>query len=103
MDDCLTYHYDPARLGQGPGAPTGTVWGKRVALDLGSAVRGAVLTLGPRAGQIHDVIFVATSGNHVFAFAIDELTANAAPIWSQFLGPPVTRTDSKVNDRIIST
>jgi hypothetical protein len=107
MGDCLTYHYDPARLGQGPGEPTGTVWGKRVALDLGSAVRGAVLTLsnwtflyGPRAGQTHDVIFVATSGNHVFAFALDELTATATPIWSQFLGPPVMRTDSNIKPPI---
>ena len=101
--NCLTFHYDPARLGQGPGASSAAVWGKHVAVDLGSAVRGAVLCLsgwtfpyGPRAGQTHDVVFVATSDNHVYAYAVDELTVGAAPIWSHFLGPPVTRGDSNI-------
>jgi hypothetical protein len=103
MSDCLTFHYDAGRLGQGAGASAGTMWGKRTVVNLGAAVRGAALFLGnstfpygPRAGQTHDVVIVVTSDNHVFAFAVDDLGAGNTPIWSRLLGPPVTRAGSNI-------
>ena len=101
---CKTFHYDHARLGRGPGAPSGSTWHKHVEVSLGSSVRGAPLYLddwtfsaGPLAGQTHTVVFVATSDNNVYAFTQDALAGGStAPIWTTFLGPPVTNPSSNI-------
>lgn len=104
MSDCQTFHYDAGRLGQGEGAAVGSQWHKKIAVALGSAVRGAPLYLqgwviqeGAHAGETHNMIYVATSDNHVNAYAEDDLlVGNTAPRWSVLLGAPVTRTGSNI-------
>lgn len=104
MSDCQTFHYDAGRLGQGDGAAVGSSWHKKIAVNLGSAVRGAPLYLqgwviqeGPKAGETHNIVYIATSDNHVNAYAEDQLIAgNTAPLWSVSLGTPVTRTGSNI-------
>src|SRR5579859_70458 len=96
-----TLHYDNARTGwfrrdtpieriDGSGPP----WGLYADLPLGSPVRGAVMFLqqwtlrgGPRSGQTHTMLYVATSGNWVFAFSEEDLRAGLRnPIWRKWLG-----------------
>src|SRR5260370_21236520 len=104
MSDCQTFHYDQGRLGQGDGASVGSSWHKKIAVTLGSAVRGAPLYLqgwviqeGPHAGETHNMVYVATSDNHVNAYAEDQLIAgNTTPLWTVYLGPAVTRTGSNI-------
>lgn len=104
MSDCLTFHYDPGRLGRGPGARAGSTWRKKISVSLASAVRGAPLVLqgwmlqeGPRAGETHNMVYVATSDNHVNAYAEDDLLAGSTtPLWSVNLGTPVTQTGSNI-------
>ena len=104
MSDCQTFHYDQGRLGQGDGASVGSSWHKKIAVTLGSAVRGAPLYLqgwviqeGPHAGETHNIVYVATSDNHVNAYAEDQLIAgNTTPLWTVYLGPAVTRTGSNI-------
>lgn len=104
MGDCQTFHYDAGRLGLGDGAAIGSTWHKQIAVSLGSAVRGApiflqgwVLQEGPHAGETHNMVYVATSDNHVNAYAEDRLlAANTTPLWSVNLGPPVTRAGSNI-------
>ncbi|SRR5216683_317148 len=104
MSDCQTFHYDQGRLGQGDGAAVGSSWHKKIAVTLGSAVRGAPLYLqgwviqeGPHAGETHNIVYVATSDNHVNAYAEDQLIAgNTTPLWTVYLGPAVTRTGSNI-------
>jgi hypothetical protein len=104
MSDCQTFHYDAGRLGQGDGAAVGSSWHKKIAVSLGSAVRGAPLYLqgwilqeGPHAGETHNMIYVATSDNHVNAYAEDQLIAGiSTPLWTVYLGSAVTRTGSNV-------
>jgi hypothetical protein len=103
-ENARMFHYDAARLGQGPGAPPDANWHKYRDLSLGSPVRGAVLYLenwtfenGPRRGEKHKVVFVCGSDNRVAAFAEDELRAGSTtPIWSQVLGSPVRRAGSNI-------
>jgi hypothetical protein len=104
MSDCQTFHYDPGRLGQGDGAAVGSSWHKKVAVNLGSAVRGAPLFLqgwviqeGSHAGESHNMVYIATSDNHVNAYAEEHLIAgNTTPLWTVSLGTPVTRTGSNI-------
>jgi hypothetical protein len=104
MGDCLTFHYDTERSGAGDGAPLGSKWSKHLDVNLGSAVRGAPLFVqnwlfenGDRRGQTHNVIYIATSDNHVNAYVEDLLLrGDAVPFWSVFLGPPVTRSGSNI-------
>lgn len=104
MGDCQTFHYDGGRLGLGDGAAIGSTWHKKIAVALGSAVRGAPLFLqgwvlqeGPHAGETHNMVYVAASDNHVYAYAEDQLlAANTTPLWSVNLGPPVTRSGSNI-------
>ncbi len=104
MSDCQTFHYDAARMGQGEGAAVGSSWHKRIAVNLGSSVRGAPLFLqgwvmqsGPHAGETHNMVYVATSDNQVSAFAEDYLLAsNSTPLWSVHLGPAVMRAGSNI-------
>jgi hypothetical protein len=104
MGDCQTFHYDVGRLGQGEGAAIGSTWHKQLAISLGSAVRGAPLTLqgwvvqeGPRASETHNMVYIATSDNHVNAYAEDQLLAgNTTPFWSVSCGPPVQRGGSNI-------
>lgn len=110
ISDCLTYHYSPARTGwfagSGDSIPAVEGWRKHKELDLGSAVRGAPLLLNrwqiqgqglPHEGQTHDLLFVATSGNRVEAYAIDQLpVVLPTPLWSQQLPPALNRTDSNI-------
>jgi hypothetical protein len=104
MSDCQTFHYDQGRLGVGAGAAAGSAWRKKISVGLGSAVRGAPLVLqgwvfqeGPHAGETHNVVYVATSDNHVNAYAEDDLLAGSTtPLWTVSLGTPVTRTGSNI-------
>lgn len=104
MSDCQTFHYDSGRLGQGDGAAVGSSWHKKIAVPLGSAVRGAPLYLqgwilqeGPHAGETHNMIYVATSDNDMSAYAEDQLIAGiSTPIWTVSLGTAVTRTGSNI-------
>jgi hypothetical protein len=101
---CTTYHYDIARLGCGDGAPAGAPWHRFLSVNLGAAVRGAALHLrarhfrhGPHAGKRHDVLYVASSDNHVYAFLEHELHAGSTTaLWCAFLGNPVTRSGSNI-------
>jgi len=106
-----TLHYDNARTGwfrrdtpieriDGSGPP----WGLYADLPLGSPVRGAVMFLqqwtlrgGPRSGQTHTMLYVATSGNWVFAFSEEDLRAGLRnPIWRKWLGQPSMREGSNI-------
>jgi hypothetical protein len=101
---CVMFHYDSERSGRGPGAPAGSVWHKKIDVNVGSAVRGAPLYVdnwtfaaGPLAGQTHTVVFAATTDNNVYAFTQEALSGGStAPVWSQYLGPPVTRAGSNI-------
>jgi hypothetical protein len=108
--NCVTFHYDNARTGllvrdtARGAAAGGRPWGKYRELNLGSPVRGAVLFLenwplrgGRDDSETQTILFVATSGNEVFAFSEDELRAGpAAPIWQTKLDPPVMRRGSNI-------
>ncbi len=110
ISDCITYHYTPARTGWFAGSevsvPPVEEWHKQKEINLGSAVRGAPLLLSrwqiqrqdlPHAGETHDLLFVASSGNRVDAYAIDQLrAASPNPIWSQQLPAALNRTDSNI-------
>jgi hypothetical protein len=104
MTDCLTFHYDVERTGAGDGAAGFAVWHRYLQVSLGSAVRGAALTLtgwnfqtGPHAGETHDVVIVATSANQVLAYAESQLRlGSSTPLWSTSLGTPVTRAGSNI-------
>lgn len=112
MGGCLTFHYDVGRSGTGPGASTILGgWHRYNQVDnlgrsgTGSAVRGAplylagwVLQRGPHAGQTHNLVFVATTDNYLYAFAEDQLRAGSkAPLWGPIdLGAPVQRTGSNI-------
>ncbi len=110
ISDHITYHYTPERTGwfTGPGISVPPVegWRKQKEINLGSAVRGAPLLLSrwqiqgqdlPHAGETHALLFVATSGNRIDAYAIDQLHATSpTPIWSQQLPPALHRTDSNI-------
>jgi hypothetical protein len=95
--DCLTYHYDGQRTGTGDGVPTGATWIKYNSVSLKSPVRGAPLFLrgwgftnGKLAGQTQNVVIVATSDNHVYAFAEDHLRAGSSSyLWRTPLGTPL--------------
>jgi len=104
MSDYLTFHNDIQRTGAGDGAPAGSSWHRYAMVSLGSAVRGAPLYLnawlfqeGPHAGQTHNLVIIATSDNHVNAYAEDQLrSGSTASLWSTNLGPPVTRSGSNI-------
>jgi hypothetical protein len=104
MDECLSFHYDVRRLGAGPGAQRGAAWQKAATIPLGSAVRAAPLVVqdwvfetGPRAGEMHSLVIVATSDNHVLAYAESHLLSGYLhPLWSTCLGTPVTRGGSNI-------
>jgi hypothetical protein len=107
--DCLTYHFDPMRTGQNRkfNLDDTKKWGKYCEINVGSAVRGAPLFLsqhqirgGPHNGETHEMVFIATSDNQVYAFAEDELIKSKAlpitPIWSQTLGSPSQKGGSNI-------
>jgi len=104
VSDCQTFHYDPSRLGTGDGAAVGSKWHKQISVTLGSAVRGAPLFLqgwviqeGTHAGETHNMVYVATSDNHVHAFAEDSLIGGStATLWSTYLGVPMMRGYSNI-------
>jgi hypothetical protein len=98
---CETYHYDPARLGFGEGAPRGVRWYKHLEVKLGSATRGAPLVASRRFAPgfyfrtFRTYVYVASSDNTVRAYNEDDLIAgNATPIWVTSLGTPTDSTDS---------
>lgn len=94
---CSTYHYDVQRTGAGDGLPAGAIWIKYNSVSLKSPVRGAPLFLrgwgfvnGALAGHTHNIVIVATSDNHVYAFAEDQLRAGSSNyLWRAALGPPL--------------
>jgi hypothetical protein len=112
MSACLTFHYDAARSGAGPGASTILGgWHRYNQVDnlgrsgTGSAVRGAplylpgwVLQRGAHAGETHNLVFIATTDNYLYAFAEDQLRAGSkAPFWGPVdLGAPVQRSGSNI-------
>jgi hypothetical protein len=105
----VTFHYNPARLGGGAGAPSGSLWKKQISVSLGSTVRGAPLFVhgwlfrkGPHAGETHDMVYIGTTDNRVIAYAEDRLlTGDSTSIWMVSLGPPVTRSGSNFeSDRL---
>jgi hypothetical protein len=121
MSGCLTFHYDVGRSGTGPGAATflGGGWHLYNQVDnlghifkdnsnnpaFGGAVRGAPLYLpnwtlqrGAHAGEVHNLVFVATTDNYLYAFAEDHLRAGSkTPLWGPVdLGAPVMRTGSNI-------
>ena len=59
MSDCLTFHYDAGRLGEGEGAAIGSSWHKRIAVSLGYAVRALS---GSRRDRRHGAVPLLISG-----------------------------------------
>jgi hypothetical protein len=108
MPHCTRYHNDAARSGLFQVSTRGVdhvgTWQKYLNVPLGTAVRGAPLLLehwvarsGPRRGQEHDVVFVATSDNRVNAYLVQDLRAQRThPLWTVTLGPPLQRGGSNI-------
>jgi hypothetical protein len=100
MAECVTYHYNSARIGwfQGSGVNITSVaqWRKYQAVDLGWAVRGAPLFIENWVvnKRNHDLVFVATSDDWVYSFEIPKLRAGLVKdkikdaFWSKQLGNP---------------
>jgi len=109
---CLTFHYDVGRSGTGPGASTFLGgWHRYNQVDnlgrggTGAAVRSAPLYLpgwvmqrGAHAGETHNLVFVATTDNYLYAFAEDQLRAGSkTPLWGPVdLGAPAQRGGSNI-------
>jgi hypothetical protein len=93
----LTQHYDIARTGQNtnetiltPANVNSTTFGKLFSYPVDGYIYAQplyvpVLTMGagtPQAGTTHNVIFIATEHDSVYAFDADSnLVANANPLW----------------------
>jgi len=95
LSGVLTYHNDNARTGQNlqetvltPGSVTPATFGKLVSFAVDAAVYAQPLYVPnvPIAGQLHNVVFVATEHDSVYAFDADNRTA--APLWQRtFIDP----------------
>jgi hypothetical protein len=57
-----------------------------------------VIQSGPHAGETHNMVYIATSNNNVYAYAEDHLlSGSTSPFWGPVtLGPPVNRTGSNI-------
>jgi hypothetical protein len=94
----LTQDYDIARSGANLGETTLTpanvssaTFGKLFAFAVDNAVLAQPLYVSNLtiAGGVHNTLFVATTGNSVYAFDANNPSTTNAPLWSVNLGPPV--------------
>jgi len=105
----LTYHVNNARTGLNsqeqtltPAVVSGGTFGLLYRLQVDGAVYAEPLSVAgvsiPNKG-IHNVVYVATEHNSVYAFdANSNVGINAAPLWHVNLGPSVPSSDVGVND-----
>jgi hypothetical protein len=107
---CVTFHYNPARLGFGDGARGHWEWSKHRDFVLGSATRGAPLVFVNRtraSGPHRTWVYIASSDNTIKAYDEEDLlafgekdilSAKGQPrsIWSVNLGPPATKPGTNV-------
>jgi hypothetical protein len=94
----LTQDYDIGRSGANlsevsltPSNVSPTTFGKLFAFAVDNAVFAQPLYVSNLsiAGGVHNTLFVATTGNSVYAFDADNPSTTNAPLWSINLGPPV--------------
>jgi hypothetical protein len=95
LSGVLTYHNDNARTGQNlqekvltPANVTSPTFGKLFSFPVDGYVYAQPLYVSkvPVAGQLHNVVFVATEHNSVYAFDADNKTS--APLWHRsFIDP----------------
>ena len=99
----LTYHNDDARDGAYleevnlmPTNVNSTQFGKLLAYPVDGQIYAQPLYMSGLsiAGGKHDVVFVETESNSVYAFDADATTSNPTAFWHVNLGPPVTVDDS---------
>src|SRR5205823_1891301 len=93
----LTYKYDTFRSGQNPNETilntsnvTSSKFGKRVSYPVDGFVYAQPLYVPNLTinGQSHNVVFVATAHDSVYAFDADQRQATA-PLWhASFINPP---------------
>ncbi len=94
----LTQDYDIARSGANlneailnPSNVTSATFGKLFSYSVDEEVCAQPLYVPNLsiAGGVHNVVFVATMGNTVYAFDADDPTQSSAPLWSVKLAPAV--------------
>lgn len=99
----LTYHNDDARDGAylqevnlTPANVNSTQFGKLLAYPVDGQIYAQPLYMSALsiAGGTHDVVFVETQSNSVYAFDADATAASSTIFWHVNLGPPVTVDDS---------
>jgi hypothetical protein len=102
-DAVLTYHNDDARDGAylqevtlAPSNVNSTQFGKLLAYPVDGQIYAQPLYISALsiAGGMHDVVFVETQSNSVYAFDADATASNPMTFWHVNLGPPVTVDDS---------
>ena len=107
--DVLTYHYDNFRTGLNPSekaltpkAVSQDTFGLLFTLPVDGAVYAQpLLVTGVHISNkgIHNVLYVATENNSVYAFDANSNTGeNALPLWTVNLGPPVPWEDVGAGD-----
>jgi len=98
----LTYHNDDARDGAfteesslTPSVVDSSQFGKLVSYAVDGQIYAQPLYIPQLtiAGTAHDVVFVATENNTVYAFDADGL--QSSPFWSKNLGPASPRNDAE--------
>src|ERR1700691_6803465 len=94
----LTQDYDVARSGANlsertlsPSNVSSATFGKLFAFAVDEKVLAQPLYVSNLtiAGGVHNTLFVATTGNSVYAFDANTPSTTNAPLWSVNLGPPV--------------
>jgi hypothetical protein len=99
----LTYHNDDARDGAyteevtlTPSNVSFTTFGKLLAYPVDGQIYAQPLYMFQLsiAGGTHDVVFVETQNNSVYAFDADATAANPTTFWHRNFGTPVNANDS---------